>query len=105
MFLRVALAAAGAGVGGAIAGIVLAVIALHIKRLRNDVLVRRGKPVYRDVVFSRAFVPLAAAFSIIVGGALGAFVSTPRAIAIGALAPASLLVVVVLVTSIAQASG
>jgi len=54
--------ALGGGAVGLVAGFVVAVVVLQLRRVRNGVLIRRGEPPYRDLVLPPLAVP---------GGGLG----------------------------------
>ena len=104
------LAAAGALAGsaaGAAGALVLAILQLVAKRLRNAALVRRGEPPYRDVIFTPApFVVVLGGLGALAGALTAALVGAwwPAAALAGAAAPV-LLTAVVLVATAVQALG
>lgn len=101
--MDVAIAATGGAFGGALSGFIAAVVSLQAKRVRNSYLVTRGRSGYRDCVFPRVFVPLGTIAGLVVATILSGWLVPVTAAAIGALAPGSLLSLVVIAASMSQA--
>ncbi|HEY1549358.1 MAG TPA: hypothetical protein VGG28_16140 [Kofleriaceae bacterium] len=102
MVAQIAFGLAGGALIGALAGFFAAVIALAARRGRNDVLVRRGRPPFRDCVLPTPFVPLSA----VVGGVSAAVIAAlgDREVAlIAALAPAVVLALTSVIAAAQQA--
>jgi hypothetical protein len=93
-------AAVGAAAGGA-AGLVVAVLQLLLKRLRNGVLLRRGASPRRDCVRTRLEIPGALA------GLVIAAIVAPRAgigwASLAACAPAAVLLALIVASVLHQA--
>lgn len=100
---RIALAALGSALLGALAGFVAALLALASKELRNSWLVARGRIAYKDCVLPLSFVTMNVLVSLPLGGVLGAFYSPLRATLLAALVPAALLTLLSVGGSISQA--
>src|ERR1700733_11853883 len=88
---RVVITIAIATATGALAGYVVALLALAARRARNRSLVAHGGEPYRDCVLPIVFVPLSACGALFVTAVVGAFVAPVAAAVIGSLAPAGVL--------------
>jgi len=86
---------AGCGLGavaGALSGLLFAILTLQARRWRNARLVARGEPAIKDASLPRAFVPISAILAALVAGALAPLLPLAAAVALGAAAFPTLVV-------------
>jgi hypothetical protein len=102
---HLAIGAGGGALVGALAGFIAALLALGSKIWRNGRLQARGLPGIKDCVLPLPFVILSGIASAILGAILGAFITPLKAVLIGGLVPAGLLVVLSVGGSVTQAFG
>lgn len=103
LLTRLATAALAGALCGALTGFITAVLALWAKQLRNAWLMHRGKSGYKDCVLPLPFVLFNAFLAAILSAALTPFLPTLRAVTIGTLTPAALLLLMSLAGALSQA--
>ena len=91
----IALAALGGGLAGLVSGFLTAVVALQWKRARNNALIRRGEPPFKDEILLPFHKP-GAAFGALTAAIAASFLGLSAAVILGAAAfPAFYTVVAV----------